>query len=229
MKLLLTLTDLADWLAAFPGTPSYLFWDTETTGMVDRSAPISAPHQPRVCQLAAVLCDSEFRIRAQFSTLLRPNGWRIAPAAATVHGITDADCGNFGIPQATALAIWGQLAKRANLLVSFNAEFDVLMTRIESDRLQRGDPFADTAVFCAMRAATPLCAIPKDPSHPSYSSHDPFKWPRLSQALELLCGQQLVSAHDALADVLGLRQLHQELHRRASQPLEASAQRSETP
>lgn len=37
----------------------YLLFDSETTGKADFKAPFSAPHQPKLVQLGAMLCTSD--------------------------------------------------------------------------------------------------------------------------------------------------------------------------
>jgi hypothetical protein len=39
----------------------HLFFDVETTGMIDWKAPMLSPRQPRVVQLAAILDDAMAR------------------------------------------------------------------------------------------------------------------------------------------------------------------------
>lgn len=65
-----------------------LAFDTETTGLPDFRAPSSAPHQPHLVQLAAVLTEGPDAEPAVFSRIVRPDGYTEMPVRAfEAHGI----------------------------------------------------------------------------------------------------------------------------------------------
>jgi DNA polymerase-3 subunit epsilon len=191
---LLTLAEFA----ALPSTAAVLYFDTETTGKADWRAPANASHQPRVVQLGAELHLGDNCVGI-LNTLIRPNGWTIPPAASAIHGITTARCAADGIGGMAALDCFIGLLLAADVIVSFNIDFDTLMLEIEGHHYSRPHLFRETHGFCAMRAATDFCRLPS-PQRPGE-----YKWPRLSEAHEILCGTPLVGAHGALADTRGCR------------------------
>ncbi|MBW3637026.1 MAG: 3'-5' exonuclease, partial [Armatimonadetes bacterium] len=83
-----------------------LFFDTETTGKADFKAPFSAPHQPKLVQLGAMLCAEDGGKVAQLEFLVRPDGWEIPDEAANVHGFTTDHCLQYGFALKTVLNIF---------------------------------------------------------------------------------------------------------------------------
>ncbi len=65
-----------------------LFFDTETTGLPPRGAPIDDPRQPHLVQLAAMLADDDGRVLFAMSEIIRPDGYSVPEQASNVHGIT---------------------------------------------------------------------------------------------------------------------------------------------
>jgi DNA polymerase III epsilon subunit-like protein len=197
--------------AALPASASVLYFDTETTGKADWRAPASALHQPRVVQIGAELHRADTCL-AMFHTLVQPAGWTIPAEATAIHGITDAMCAADGLPGLAVLNVFVGLLLAADVVVSFNLDFDALMLEIEGHHHQRPDLWRDVRGFCAMRAATPYCRLP---------GHRPgqYKWPRLAEAHQILCGTPLVGAHGALADTRGCRNVTQALCQRQRQNL----------
>jgi len=189
--------------ANLPASTKLLIFDTETTGLYDWRADPSAPHQPRVVQLGAILVTLGAPAAepiCSLNTLIAPDGWTIPEAATAVHGITTADCRLRGIHGATALQLFIAMLLAADVAVAFNLDYDVNLIGVEGHRHNRPHIFQEAHCFCAMRAATPLCRLPgKRPGD--------YKFPKLAEAHQLLVGAPLEGAHDALADVRGTRRL----------------------
>lgn len=64
------------------------FFDTETTSKADFRSPPDAPHQPRLVQFAALLCDDAGEEVSSVSIIIKPNGFTIPEEASKIHGIT---------------------------------------------------------------------------------------------------------------------------------------------
>ncbi|MFB3892370.1 MAG: exonuclease domain-containing protein [Phycisphaerae bacterium] len=182
-----------------------LFFDTETSDMIDRRRG-PGPHQPHIVQLAALLVDAHEE--SSLCTLVRPDGWTVAPGAQKVHGISTKRAAAEGVPLADAIAAFHDLARRAEMLVAHNIDFDRLVVLSEYVRLGRispgmsgpPNPFAGKREFCTMRASTDLVRLPGP-----YG----FKWPSLQEAYRHFTGRDLDKAHDALADVRACRAIYE--------------------
>lgn len=173
-----------------------LFYDTETTDKLNFHRPHSDPSQPRLVQLGAVLTDDKTEI-ASVRAIVKPEGFAIPDEAAAVHGITTERALADGLPLATVLRAFRDLANQAELFVCHNSDFDELMMRREFHLAET--PWLAAPHFCTMRQSTNRCRIPGP-----YG----FKWPKLSEAIEFAFGEKLEGAHDAMADVRATMRLY---------------------
>lgn len=178
-----------------------LITDTESTGLFDYRKRADEEGQPRIAQLASVLLEvnddwSERLLLSDKSALVRPDGWEMPADLAEKlgHGLTTERLLADGIPIADALAGYLELFDQCELIAGYNIEYDLKLIRGELRRLGLPDHYAERPVFCAMRAATPICEIPK-------KKGSGFKLPKLSEALDVLCGIPITGAHNAAADV----------------------------
>ena len=180
-----------------------IVFDSETNGMFDFKKASDAEGQPRMIQLAALLVNDAKQMMSCFSLLIKPDGWVVPPEATAIHGITTEDCDKFGVPVLEALAMFQRLFERADLTVAHNHSFDQKVIRGEAKRTQSGPPFIAVLrewrdqikpQFCTMQMATAACKLPKA------SGKAGFKWPKLEEAYEILCGKKMTGAHDAWTD-----------------------------
>lgn len=173
-----------------------LFFDTETNGKVDFKLPATHPTQPRVVQLAAMLTTNDGREVARLHTLIFPDGWGIPDEAKAIHGIAYDDCANHGVPIMPALLTLNGMASAAQVIVGHNVQFDDMILTGECQRLNAGVEFAPGRDrYCTMQRSTAICKLP--------GNYGKYKWPKLAEAHQILCGKPLEGAHDAMADVLG--------------------------
>lgn len=184
-----------------------LFFDSETTGIPRWDLPADHEDQPRIVDLAGVLCDDAGKEIARFESIVTPDGWTVHEGAARVHGITTEIALKEGRPIAEVLDGFDALVAQAGLLVAFNLRFDDKLLRGERRRLERPDGFGTVPVFCAMKGATPLCKIPPTKKMTS-AGFAKFKTPRLSEAVKILLERDHDGAHRAMADTLATRDLY---------------------
>lgn len=179
----------------------YCGLDTETTGLPNQRLDAKHEEQARVVQLALKLVSKEGRVISQFSSLIRPSGWReIHPKAFEAHGITKEDCAKFGIEAEKAFYVFKHYADLADMVVAHNADFDKGMMAIESKALGIEMPKIDW--HCTMKQATPICKVPPtDAMVRAGRTH--YKNANLTEALKIICGEDLEGAHDAMVDVTG--------------------------
>lgn len=188
--------------------------DTESTGLFDYRKRADEEGQPRIAQLAMILIEigedwSNPNVLAEQSFLIRPDGWEMPADLAEKlgHGLTQDRLLADGVPISDALDVYTALFDEAELIAGFNVEYDLKLVRGELRRLGRPDRYAERFVFCAMRAATPVCQIPK-------AKGGGFKLPKLAEAVEILCGEPITGAHNAADDVRSTIKVIQALNAR---------------
>ena len=177
----------------------YCGLDTETTGLPNTNISAKDPKQARVVQLALKLITGDGRVLSQFSTLIKPSGWdEIHPKAFETHGITREDCEKYGMPAEAAFGVFCQYAHLADMFVAHNSQFDEGMMMLEADALGFGMP--SNPWHCTMKAATPICKIPPTEAM-LRAGRKHHKSANVTEALRIICGKELIGAHDAMNDV----------------------------
>lgn len=172
--------------------------DNETTGF-PRSG-MNVQDQARICQIALILCDGTGKTISKYSTLIKPDGWKISEGAFKVHGITDEQCEKYGLPIETAINVLNQFASKAQTFVAHGADFDKKMIDIEY------------AFYNALRPASQIPA-PTKPWYCTMASNrhiNEGKNPNLSKALRYFCARELPEgeAHDALFDAQACKEIY---------------------
>ena len=130
--------------------------DTETSGLSRRDVVIQ-------CALAVYEADGTLCERYNEYWQL-PEGLRIDPRAAAVHGITAATLDAQGRPGGgevrTLQSRLHDLRTRGVPIVAHNAAFDVRMLRQTAEAHGADWDLAAEDVFCVMRAAKPILQLP---------------------------------------------------------------------
>ena len=172
-----------------------LVFDTETSDLPRnwRRPASDVGNWPHLVQIAWVVCDLKFRPKRTHVTLIRPEGWVIAPGATAVHGITTQKAMKKGTPVAEVLRAFDAELASCGLVVAHNLEFDQAVMTAEFIRAGLAHHFDDVDRFCSMRGTTELC-------HLTPKKYGEYKWPKLTELHEFCTGKPLAGAHDALAD-----------------------------
>jgi DNA polymerase-3 subunit epsilon len=183
-----------------------LFFDTETSGMIDRKLPSEHPSQPRLVQLGALLTERDLTPRAEISLLVESEGVKFHPKAIEVHGITEEMADHAGVPMLVALALFSNLCRRAELVVAHNMDFDAQIMAGQYHRAEKPNPlkFPHLKLECTMKALTPILKIP--------GRYKDYKWPSLDESHRFFFNEGVEGAHDALADVHACARVWQGLH-----------------
>lgn len=184
-----------------------LIFDTETTGLPRWDLPADHASQPRIVDIAGVLCDEHGEVVESYESLVKPEGWVVDAGAANIHGITTEIAAAQGKPIAEVMDGFDALHNQATLIVAFNIKFDDKLLRGERRRLGRPDGFGTVPIFCAMRGAAPLCKIAPT-SKMQKAGRLNFKSPKLSEAIQILLKREHVGAHRAMADVMATKELY---------------------
>ena len=173
----------------------FLVFDTETTGLPLWREPSDHPDQPHIVDIACSLFDRTGLETARFDTIINP-GVPIADEVAAIHGITTEIAERDGIDPAQAHREFMAMLRDAEVVVGHNVSFDLRMVRILASRVTGQKWDCPLPEFCTMRRTTNLCRIPSSKArHPQ-----DWKWPKLTEAVKHLFGEELPEAHRARPD-----------------------------
>lgn len=174
-----------------------LFFDTETTGKCDFRADPDAPHQPRLVELAALLCSDLGKEVASVSLIVKPDGFEIPEEASQLHGITTEIALARGVEENLALAIFDRFLDMADVAAAHNVDFDRLV--LSRGCHERRRKLANKGV-CTMKPMTDYCRLP---------GHYGYKWPTLQEAYQRAFARDFDgAAHSALADVRACKDIY---------------------
>lgn len=199
-----------------------LVFDTETTGLWEKSLPCGHEGQPKLVQLAAILKDIETRREFMRVSLVIYRTEPIPEPAIRVHGTTQAISQDVGLDERDVLNVFARMIETADVAIAHNIEFDINIIN-NAARLMSGDPklnlFEGKKKFCTMLASVPVCKLPSKFGHPGYA------WPKLEEAVRLLLGREPSDAHQAIGDAIDCDELFYHLQDliRTRQPAAAGA------
>lgn len=187
-----------------------LFLDTETTGKYHFDKPSDHPDQPKIVELAALLCDDNGNDLGSFNVLIDHN-IDIPIEASNIHGIMREDCSKYGILPVDAIQILQRLLKNSSLIIGHNISFDIKMIRSMMGKELYDHAYKDIPTHCTMLHSTSMCKLPKP------SGRGGYKWPTLAEAYQIILGRELVGAHRAMNDVLACKMIYFEMRKKYSE------------
>jgi DNA polymerase-3 subunit alpha len=175
-----------------------LFFDTETTGIPDRSAKwdVDFASYPHVVQLAWMHgCKVENHI-------IRPDGWEIPQETVDVHGITTEYAFEHGEPFAAVVDMFIQDCHDAGLICGHNIHFDTSIIKANILR-ELGREYYDandveSALYKGKRIDT---MRPTMKWVDARMSNGRLKFPNLTELYSRCFPGESFPAHDALEDV----------------------------
>ena len=186
---------------------TYLFFDTETTGIPnDYNAPSSdTDNWPRLVQLAWILEDETgTRIQSR-NYIVRPEGFEIPDDAAKIHGINTELANNEGYDLYYVINEFIEDLNVATNVVGHNVAFDKKILGAEMIRLGMKDELEKKKSYCTMQSSIDFCKIPG-----KYG----FKYPKLQELYRKLFDEDFEDAHNAMSDVEATEKCFWELRRR---------------
>ena len=175
-----------------------LFFDTETTGVPDRTAKwdVDFPSYPHVVQLAWMHgCKVENHI-------IRPDGWEIPQETVEVHGITTEYALEHGEPFAVVADMFIQDCHDAGLICGHNIYFDTSIIKANILR-ELGREYYDandveSALYKGKRIDT---MRPTMKWVDARMANGRLKFPNLTELYSRCFPGESFPAHDALEDV----------------------------
>ncbi len=199
-------TSLFD-MGGVPAKESYLFFDTETTGLPNRwGAPVEdVENWPRLVQIAWLMFEESGKKTGEGNVIIRPDGFIIPLDSSRIHGITTERALADGIPIRQALETFRDVIKETNYLVAHNIDFDEKIIGAEFIRAEMQHDFQKKKKICTMKSSVDFCAIP---------SSRGFKWPQLNELHMKLFGEPFKDAHDASVDIAATAKCFWELRKR---------------
>jgi DNA polymerase III epsilon subunit-like protein len=114
--------------------PSYrniLVFDTETTGLIQKNAPLE--EYPYITQFSFIVYDIQNEmIRSSFNTYIKiPSNVIINDYVSQLTGVTNDICEERGIPITEALGIFYHTMSVCDCVIGHNIDFDIQMVNIE--------------------------------------------------------------------------------------------------
>lgn len=175
-----------------------LIFDTETTGLLAKGAPIE--YQPYIVQIAMLLAEDGSEVSAA-KFLLNIGDVEMPTEAQAIHGISKQQSNRCGLPIGLVLDAFQAFLRVSDCAVAHNFAFDESVVDWELVRANRSRFWPKT--YCTMIGSKSLCRIP--------GKYGDWKWPRLEEAYRHFFNEPFHGAHDALADVRAANRIFWEL------------------
>lgn len=172
----------------------YLFFDTETTGLVKKTGSPggAAENYPRLVQIGWSIYTDGGQHIACSSALIKPVGFTIPASATKVHGITTAQAAETGVDLSAAMEWFAEAASEATVLVAHNMDFDYGVVKAEFMRTGIPDTMTGKKSICTMKTTAKFVGIP---------GYKGFKYPTLAELYYSLFKRDMpLQAHSALPD-----------------------------
>ena len=174
-----------------------LFFDTETTGIPDRSAKWDTDFMsyPHVVQIAWIYRGEKFNY------IIRPEGWDIPEDATAVHGITTEYALEHGAPFAAVIDKFISDCYSAGLICGHNVHFDTGIVKAnilrELGRAYYDAENVEDALFKGKRIDTMRSSMKWVDARNSWGK---LKFPNLGELYSRCFPGETFPAHDALED-----------------------------
>lgn len=179
-------------------------FDFETTGLPDWNARSIDPKQPHIVELATIRYDDTGSEIGVERVIVRPDGWIIPEDTIKLHGITQEQAMNEGIPEDEAAAMFLVAMARADVRVAHNESFDRRIARIAMARAGYQRPlieaFEALPSFCTCNQSKALVKAPPTEKMLAKGMTGP-KAPNLGECVaHFFPGEVVEGLHGALAD-----------------------------
>lgn len=187
-----------------------LFYDFETTGLIDPDLPDNHEDQPHIVQVAAALVSAETRRTiASINLICRPMHWVIPPAATEVHGITQEQARQVGVGEDKIVDLISSFHRMTDLRIAHNEPFDA---RIMSIGLARYNPgyrptWQQGRAECTAVLAQPI--VKEAPTAAMLATNRRhYKTPNLAEVYQHFFGEPPAGRHSAMGDVRALMAIY---------------------
>lgn len=202
---------------------NHLYFDTETTGLPNRQAPLelygrthNTNGYPKLIQIGWILTDNQDSVLSRETCYVKPDGFVIPADTEQFNGITTDYVTANGEPLLDVLHRFAAVLKQADVIIGHNLNFDIRVLNGELQRKSQRSTLArlnSLPVIDTMKSSVDFCAIPM-PSNRHYDNGSGYKYPKLQELHEKLFGCCFDGAHDAMADIEATRRCYVELVKR---------------
>jgi DNA polymerase III epsilon subunit-like protein len=183
-----------------------MFFDTETSGFVNKNLAIDDKRQAWPCQLAAILSNDR-GIVMSMSIIIKAGDRYMNPHAERVHGISVEIANAFGYSEHDAMQMFMHMFRCSSMVICHNYNFDSSIIKLSLERCGYASEipiFEAKPFYCTMRESTPILKLPK-------SRGNGYKFPKLDELHRFLFNWDFQGAHDAMTDVTITRKCYYEL------------------
>lgn len=192
----------------------HLFFDTETSGSLNKKLSFDDPNQTWVVQIGAILSTKE-EILKELNIIIKANGRSINPFAEKVHGISVSKADELGVSEQEAIELFADLMIDHPKKVCHNYDFDwplvYQLFQRQQDKLSdahRSVFYLDLPHVCTMKSKSVISFVG------AKNKLGRTKWPKLIELHEKLFNEGFDDAHDAFADIKATRRCYYELRER---------------
>jgi len=171
------------------------FFDTETTGLYIKGAPLRA--QPFLVEFGGISYDikpsGEMVLSEKIHFYVKPP-IKIPQDASRIHGINDATVAKSKDFAYHSISILTNLFL-ADLIIGHNISYDMNVLYFELLRIGKDKGFTDLkdSCYCTMKNSTDVVQIK--------NQYGKNKWPKLTELHKFLFGCDFDGAHSALSDI----------------------------
>lgn len=192
---------------------TYLYFDTETTGVIKRgqTLPRDVQNFPKITQLAWALSNENGRILESRVAFIKPDGWTVPTDKFFVdHGMSTEICEKYGNRLDVELFLFFGAMDKSDIVVAHNIEFDakVLMANImtckSKYRSEWQKKFKEKPKYDTMKPLINFVGA-------KHKNGNPGKYPTLQELYIKLFNSGFDGGHDAMVDVKALMECHQSL------------------
>lgn len=180
---------------------SILFFDTETTGLPEFKSfngyydysEIEKYEKARVIQLAYIICQPDGTILKKINHLIKPNGFTIENSQ--FHGISNEIANKNGLDIDIVMDEFLKDVAFVEVIVGHNVLFDRHVVASELYRISKNHEFFFLYKSeCTQDLSMPLCKLTRFNGSPKY--------PKLSEAVQILLNEEPKGLHNAMCDVI---------------------------
>lgn len=182
---------------------NFLFFDTETTGKADFSAPPCVSHKwPRLVQLGLILANDKGEELKRANVLVRPDGYTIPEEVVAIHGITTEKATKEGYPLKKVMNAFSNTVLQADFIVGHNVMFDrgVML----SEYYRTTEPLDEHLLLFERKKS--ICTMIAGRGVAKISTSRGYKNPKLIELYQHLFNRSFEGAHDAMNDVIATKE-----------------------
>jgi DNA polymerase III epsilon subunit-like protein len=185
----------------------FLFIDVETNDHPSKRFEL------RIVTITWIIAQPNSFVEKMENLIVKPVGFRIAPGATRVHGVTEDQAQKYGRPVSDVLGrLVHDLQSFADLtIVGHKVDFDIKVVGAELSRNGFGFDIFALPFICTMQIGKSVCRIPR-------ASGNGYKYPTLQELYLHLFRRHFADAHTSKADAEATARCFFELMRRGALP-----------